>query len=47
MEGLGQVAILKDGNPGGADADARMIGRFKVEAGNSHKGEPWIISIKP
>ena len=33
---LGQFAILKDGQPGGADAHARVIGRFKIEAGEIH-----------
>ncbi len=33
------MAILKDSNPGGADAHAGIIGRFKVEAGDNH-GEP-------
>ncbi len=33
---LRQFAILKDGQPGGADAHARGIGRFKVEAGEIH-----------
>jgi hypothetical protein len=36
MEGLRQVAILKNGNAGGADAHARAIGRFEIEAGEHH-----------
>ena len=30
---FGQLAILKDGQPGGANAHARVIGGFKVYAG--------------
>ena len=33
---LRQLAILKDGEPGGADTHARGIGRFKIEAGEIH-----------
>ena len=31
-----QVAIFKDGHPGGADAHAGIIGRFKIEARDVH-----------
>ena len=38
IRSFGQVAILKDGKPGGANAHARVIGRFKIEAGKAiHK----------
>jgi hypothetical protein len=34
--------MLKDGNPGGADAGSGIIGRFKVNAGDGHRG--WQVS---
>jgi hypothetical protein len=33
------LAIMKDRQPGGADAHARWIGRFKVYAGHIHGSE--------
>jgi hypothetical protein len=33
------LAILKDRQPGGADAHAGRIGRFKVYAGHIHGSE--------
>ena len=39
IRGLRQAAILKDGKPGGADAHARWIGRFKVYAGHNNGSE--------
>jgi hypothetical protein len=37
MRSLGQCAIFKDRHPGGADANAGIIGRFKIYAGDGHR----------
>ena len=37
IRSFGQFAILKDGHPGGADAHARGIRRFKIEADKVHR----------
>ena len=37
IRSFGQIAILKDGQPGGADAHARGIRRFKIETDKVHR----------
>ena len=36
VAGVGELAIFKDGNSGGADAVAGAIGGFKIEGGEGH-----------
>lgn len=45
--GLHQDAILKDGHPGGTDADPRIIGRFKVYAREVHCVLEALVAMLP
>src|SRR6266404_6030510 len=43
VRSLCQLTILKDGKPGCADAHARWIGCFKIEAGDGHRIRQSVV----